>query len=133
MKIKNILWHGSPVKGLKTINADSSRFGDKIFATSDKQRAVRYMGDGIGSRKVGKYLFVMESDAKKLKNNFQGAIYQVPKKSFKFDPHKGKEKDWIFSSETAVKPIREELSKESVLEVWHKNKIISVPKSMAKK
>jgi len=121
---KASLLHGSPKQNLRLLTAVESRFGKKIFATDSPRRAIRYMGNGIGSKEFGEYRAIIDATPEKLVHA-KGSVYKVPAKTFLPDMHKGNH-PWVFSSTKSVAPISEQ-KHESVLKSWIDNKLVSVP------
>ena len=126
--------HGGPYQNLKIITSDNGRFGGKIFATFDKQKAARYMGDfengGDGWTKVDNVLFVLNTNPESLLKQ-SGSIYKLSFEGFDPDYHKGKKHNWIYSKKGSCH-VLSETKYGSVLKTWDKLNIVAVPHHLSK-
>ena len=126
---KNLIFHGSHIQDLKKINADTGRFGEKIFGTYTFNKALSYClnrnAGGTGIIGINSRSYVLDFSIKNaIQENF-GSIYFLDANGFKFDDHKGEQEKWVFSIDEPMEVLYE-LKLRNVISYWEENSIIGV-------
>lgn len=118
-----MLYHASTNKNLtrikpqRTLSKDKY-IGDYVFATSDKKLAAMYLATRgvptlMNTKSSSPRILIFAESTEYIRRDIGGAIYQVPRDSFKKTPQTELE-DSELVSEVEVKPIRKKVYSSSI-------------------